>query len=152
VFYTLLDRIDPLAFAAVLNAWLRDQHGQLPTALALDGKTVAHRIAQVVALVQSETGATVAVAPVLAVEKEHEVPAARALLEQTPLDGAMLSADAGHTNHDTARTIVSAGGEYLLQVKNNTPAVRAAAAQALAGRTPLFAPTTLATAGSSVAN
>ena len=51
------------------------QHGQLPQALALDGKAVTDRLAQVVSLVAQETGATVAVAPVLSAEKEHEVPA-----------------------------------------------------------------------------
>lgn len=145
VFYTLLGRVDPSALAAVLNEWLQTQHGQLPAALALDGKAVTDRLAQVVSLVAQETGATVAVAPVLAVEKEHEVPAARALLAATDLTGSLVSLDAGHANHDTARTIVAAGGEYLIQLKDNAPAVRAAAAHALTGRTPLFSPTTATT-------
>jgi len=141
VFYTLLGRVEPAALAAVLNAWLQAQHGQLPSALALDGKAVTDRLAQVVSLVAQETGATVAVAPVLAVEKEHEVPAARALLGQTDLAGSLVSLDAGHANHETARTIVACDGEYLLQLKDNTPAVRAAAAHALAAKEPLFSPT-----------
>lgn len=152
VFYTLLGRVDPPALAAVLNEWLQAQHGQLPAALALDGKAVTDRLAQVVSLVAHETGATVAVAPVLAVEKEHEVPAARALLAQTDLMGALVSLDAGHANHETARTIVAAGGEYLIQLKDNAPAVRAAAAHALAGKAPLFSPTTATTAAPSTAN
>lgn len=146
VFYTLLGRVEPLALAAVLNQWLQTQHGELPAALALDGKAVTDRLAQVVSLVAQETGATVAVAPVLAVQKEHEVPAARALLAQTDLTGSLVSADAGHANHETARTIVASGGEYLLQLKDNTPAVRAAAAHALQGKAPLFSPTTASTA------
>ena len=64
VCYALLGRVDPHALAAVLNDWLQAQHGQLPQALALDGKAVADRLAQVVSLVAQETGATVAVAPV----------------------------------------------------------------------------------------
>ena len=151
VFYTLLGRVEPHALAAVLNAWLQAQHGQLPQALALDGKAVTDRLAQVVSLVAHETGATVAVAPVLAVAKEHEVPAARALLAATALAGALVSLDAGHANHDTARTIVSADGEYLIQLKGNAPAVRAAAAHALAGQAPLFSPTTAPTAAPNTA-
>ena len=149
MFYTLLGRIDSAALAAVLNAWLQTQHGQLPQALALDGKAVTDRLAQVVSLVAHETGATVA--PVLAVAKEHEVPAARALLAATALAGALVSLDAGHANHDTARTIVSADGEYLIQLKGNAPAVRAAAAHALAGQAPLFSLTTAPTAAPNTA-
>ena len=109
------------------------------------------RLAQVVSLVSQETGATVAVAPVLTGDKQHETPAARALLARTPLEGALVSADAGHANHDTARTIVASGGDYLLQLKGNAPAVRAAADQALARSAPLFAPTTAPTAGPNTA-
>lgn len=151
VFYTLLGRVDPHALAAVLNAWLQAQHGQLPAALALDGKAVTDRLAQVVSLVAHETGATVAVAPVLAVAKEHEVPAARALLAATGLAGALVSLDAGHANHDTARTIVGSDGEYPIQLKGNAPAVRAAADHALAGGRPLFSPMTAATAAPNTA-
>ena len=147
VFYSLLNRIEPDALALVLNQWLQTHHGQLPRALALDGKTVRDRLAQVVILVAQETGATVAVAPVINGDKQHEVPVARALLERTELDGALVSLDAGHANAATARTIVQAGGEYLIQLKGNAPAVQAAAAQALAQTPPLFPPTTPATAG-----
>ncbi|MDI1247624.1 MAG: DUF4338 domain-containing protein [Lacunisphaera sp.] len=152
VFYSLLGRVDPAALAAVLNAWLQAQHGQLPAALALDGKAVTDRLAQVVSLVSQETGATVAVAPVLAVAKEHEVPAARALLAQTDLTDTLVSLDAGHANHATARTIVEAGGEYLIQLKGNAPAAQAAAAHALHGQAPLFSPTTPITAAPNTAS
>jgi len=152
VFYTLLGRVDPHALAAVLNEWLQAQHGALPAALALDGKAVTDRLAQVVSLVAQETGATVAVVPVLAVAKEHEVPAARALLAATDLAGALVSLDAGHANHETARTIVAADGEYLIQLKGNAALVEAAAAHALQGQLPLFRPTTATTAAPSTAS
>lgn len=146
IFYTLLTRIDPDSLANVLNAWLEGQHGQLPSALALDGKAVGDRLAQVVSVVQSETGATVAVVPILATEKEHEVPAARAYLGKTDLEGAVVSLDAGHANHATAQTIVQSGGDYLIQLKGNCPAVEKAAEHAVKGLHPLFAQTTPATA------
>ena len=151
VFYTLLGRVDPSALAAVLNDWLQAQHGQLPQALALDGKAVTDRLAQVVSLVAQETGATVAVAPVLSAEKEHEVPAARALLAATDLTDTLVSLDAGHANHATARTIVTAGGDYLIQLKGNAPAVQAAAAHAVQGVAPFFRPTIVTTAAPSTA-
>ncbi len=88
----------------------------------------------------------------LAVAKEHEVPAARALLAGTDLTDTMVSLDAGHANHDPARTIVEAGGEYLIQLKGNAPAVQAAAAHALLGQAPLFSPTTVRTAAPNTAS
>jgi predicted transposase YbfD/YdcC len=78
------------------------------------------------------------------------VPAARTLLAQTELNGALVSFDAGHANQETARTIVETGGEYLIQLKGNAPAVEAAAAQAVQGQTPLFLPTTAITAARSI--
>jgi hypothetical protein len=152
VFYTLLSRIDPGGLAAVLNRWLECQSGQLPSALALDGKAVGDRLAQVVSLVQSETGATVAVAPVLTAVKDHEIPVARSLLAQMDLEETVVSLDAGHANQATAQTIVGSGGDYLIQIKGNTPAVEKAAAHALEGLPPFFAPTRPATAGPSTAS
>jgi hypothetical protein len=149
VFYTLLSKIDPDALAAVLNAWLATQRDQLPSALALDGKAVGDRLAQVISLVQSETGATVAIIPVLAAEKEHEVPAARALLGSMDLEGSVVSLDAGHANHATAQTIVRQGGDYLIQLKGNCPNVEASAEHAATGLAPLFSPTAATTAASS---
>ena len=149
VFYTLLSKIDPDALAAVLNGWLEAQRDQLPAALALDGKAVGDRLAQVISLVESETGATVAVIPVLAAEKEHEVPAARALLGSMDLEGSVVSLDAGHANHATAQTIVRQGGDYLIQLKGNCSNVEASAEHAAAGLAPLFSPTAATTAASS---
>lgn len=148
VFYTLLGRVDAAALAAVLNDWLQTQHGALPQALALDGKAVTDRLAQVVSLVAQDTGATAAIAPVLTKAKEHEVPAARALLAATDRTDTLVSLDAGHANHETARTLLAAGGEDLIQLKGNAAAVQAAATHALAGVAPLFRPTTASTAAS----
>jgi hypothetical protein len=57
------------------------------------------------------------------------------LLASTDLTGALISLNAGHANHDAARTIVAVGGEYLSQLKANAPA----------GQAPLFSPTTATT-------
>ncbi|MBC7369643.1 MAG: hypothetical protein H7343_22980 [Undibacterium sp.] len=138
MFYTLLTRVDPHALAAGLNECLQTQHGALPAALALDGKAITDRLAQVVSFVAQETGATVAVAPVLTGEKEPEVPTARELLAATDLTATLVSLDVGHANHETARTPVTAGGDYLIQLKGNAPAVQAVAAHALHGLAPLF--------------
>ena len=54
----------------------------------------------------------------------NEIPALRELLEPLDLDGAVVTADAMHTQVDTAHWIHDQGGHYLLTVKNNQPGVR----------------------------
>ena len=65
--------------------------------------------------------------------------------------GSLVSLDAGHANQDTAGTLVAAGGEYLIQLQDNTALVRAAATHALAGQSPFFSPTTAPTAAPNTA-
>ena len=59
-------------------------------------------------------------------EKTNEIPAVRALCARLELDGRLVSLDALHTQTETARQIVLAhGGDYLMTVKANQPAVQA---------------------------
>jgi len=138
VFYVLLRSIDPEALAGVLNGWLAAQRGALPANLALDGKVVGERLAQIVSLVDSESGATVAQG-LMSDATGGETLAGRRLIGAHALDGSVVSADAGHANHETPRTIVEAGADYVLQIKDNTPAVKKSL-QALVERRPPFLP------------
>jgi hypothetical protein len=123
VFYQVLTRMDPEAFAAGLNQWLLGRAGTLPQALALDGKMIRDHIG-LLTLAQHEDGAPQAVA--VYDQKEGttrcEQTAAAALLEKLPsLDGKIITADPLHCQRSHARTIVEKGGDYLLQVKGNQP-------------------------------
>jgi hypothetical protein len=123
VFYEVLRRMDPEAFAARLNEWLQSRAGSLPAALALDGKMIRDHIG-LLTLAQHEDGAPQAVA--VYDQKENtprcEQTAAAALLEKLPaLDGKMITADPLHCQRGHARTIVERGGEYLFQIKGNQP-------------------------------
>ncbi len=60
MFYQVLTRLDPVAFAVVLSEWLSSQQDTLPGALALDGKMIRDIIGTV-SLVDVEDGAPVAV-------------------------------------------------------------------------------------------
>jgi hypothetical protein len=53
----------------------------------------------------------------------NEITTARVLLDVLPpLDGALISLDAAHTNAETARKVViRKGADYLLPVKGNQP-------------------------------
>jgi hypothetical protein len=59
--------------------------------------------------------------------KTNEIPAVRALCERLELEGRLVSIDALHTQTETARQIVlERGGDYLMTVKANQPALVAA--------------------------
>jgi hypothetical protein len=123
VFYQVLTRMDPEAFACRLNDWLQSQAGTLPQALALDGKMIRDHIG-LLTLAQHEDGAPQAVA--VYDQKEGtprcELTAATALLEKLPaLDGKIITADPLHCQRHHARIIVEKGGDYLLQIKANQP-------------------------------
>ena len=61
VFYQVLTRMDPEAFARILNDWLAGRIGSLPQALALDGKMIRDHIG-LLTLAQHEDGAPQALA------------------------------------------------------------------------------------------
>jgi hypothetical protein len=121
VFYQVLTRMDPEAFAKLLTGWLQARAGSLPGALALDGKMIRDHIG-LLTLAQHEDGAPVAVAVYDQKEgtERCELSAASALLEQLPaIDGKMVTADALHCQRSHTSTIVQKGGDYLLQIKAN---------------------------------
>lgn len=123
VFYQVLTRMDPEAFATRLNDWLLNRAGTLPQALALDGKMIRDHIG-LLTLAQHEDGAPHAVAVYDQKEgtERCELSAATALLEKLPaLDGKIITADPLHCQRKTARAIVEKGGDYLLQIKGNQP-------------------------------
>jgi hypothetical protein len=121
VFYQVLTRMDPEAFATLLTQWLRSRAGTLPAALALDGKMIRDHIG-LLSLVQHEDGSPQAMAVYDQKEgtERCELAAAQAVLESLEgLDGQMITADPLHCQRKLARTIVEKGGDYLLQVKGN---------------------------------
>jgi hypothetical protein len=123
VFYQMLTRMDPEAFAAHLNRWLLARAGSLPQALALDGKMIRDAIG-VLTLAQHEDGAPQALA--VYDQKEGtprcELTAAAQLVESLPaLDGKLITADPLHCQRSLAHTLVDKGGDYLFQVKGNQP-------------------------------
>ncbi len=125
VFYQVLTRMDSEAFARLLDAWLLQQAGSLPQALALDGKMIRERIG-ILTLAQHEDGAPCSVA---VYDQKKDTPrceqtTATALLKNQPaLDGKTITADPLHCQKPNAALIVEKGGEYLFQIKGNQPAL-----------------------------
>lgn len=123
VFYRVLTRMDPEAFANTLNQWLQSKAGTLPKALALDGKMIRDHIG-LLTLAQHEDGTPVAMAVYDQKQgtERCELSAAAALLEKLPaLDETLITADPLHCQRKHAATIVHKGGDYLLQLKANQP-------------------------------
>ena len=121
----VLGGIDAERFDRIVGDWVR-AHGRI-AALAIDGKTLKAcldaegRQTTLVAAVSHGDGAPLAQLPVP--PTTNETATARELLDVLPpLDGALATFDAAHTNGETARKVVlEKGGDYLLPVKGNQP-------------------------------
>ncbi len=152
VYYNLLAQLDTDAFARVLSGWLSEKAGSLPGALALDGKMVRDTIG-VVSLVDTETGTPRAMTPMSMKKGEGErceIKAAQRLIEsQSDLSGQLVSADALHAQHRTARAVVERGGDYLVQIKNNQKTIRKTLEKKARQSLPLFAKAKKGTGGRS---
>jgi DDE_Tnp_1-associated/Transposase DDE domain len=124
--------LDAAVLDSVLAAWLWTRTHAVGgrRVIAIDGKTVrgagrADRAAP--HLVSGLDHATGTVLGQLAVDaKSNEIPAVRTLLAGFDLTGAVVTVDAMHTQTDTARLIVEAGGDYVFTVKGNQPSLYAA--------------------------
>jgi hypothetical protein len=124
VLYDLLKRIDPEALASVLTEWIAAERGNLPTALAMDGKAVRDRVG-LVTLCDHDDGTPVAAA--VCSGKGDELKRSQDLLGRLPqgrLDGITVTADALHCQARTAELLVQHhGAEFVLQLKGNQPGV-----------------------------
>jgi hypothetical protein len=139
VFYQVLSRMDSEAFAVLLNGWLSQQAGQLPAALALDGKMIRDLIGTVT-LADAQDGSPVAMAIMDQKEgtRRCEQTAARALIDSmASLEGQTVTADPLHCQRELGRAIVEKGGEYLFQIKGNQPKILAHARTQCDHRPPL---------------
>ena len=140
VYRDVLKALDLEAFARVLTEWLAAHRGNLPTALALDGKMIRETIG-VLSLVEVETGVPVALRVMTQKEGDGahcEKSVARQLVEGMPdAQGALISGDALHTDKPMAHLAVDNGADYLLQVKGNQPTIKARLARRTAA-TPLL--------------
>jgi hypothetical protein len=131
--------VDVAAFEAAVSTWLRATGVAPGDPIAVDGKTLrgvgghfeggeyvpglhlvaayAHRGDAVLA--QLRTGG-----------KGHELPTAKQVLAQVPLEGRVVTGDALLTQRAVCTQIVDGGGDYVLPVDENHPTLRASVARA----------------------
>jgi hypothetical protein len=126
--------LDAGAFERALGRWLA-AHGIAPDdAVAVDGKTLRgiHGDAvpgvHLVAAFAHRAGAVLGQAA--SAGKGHELAAAGALLGTVPLKGRVVTGDALLTQRDICLQIVAGGGDFVLPVDDNQPALLAAVAAA----------------------
>jgi hypothetical protein len=123
-FRRMLGAVDAAAFDRVIGQWAAEHCESVDRALALDGKTLRgsadgegkplHLLA---ALLHNEA---VVAAQIAVPDKTNEIPCAKPLLAPLDLTGAVVTADALHTQRETARYLVEdKGADYLFTVKEN---------------------------------
>jgi predicted transposase YbfD/YdcC len=125
----VLQQIDADALDAQLGPWLLRVAGRPGAALSVDGKTVrgGHARGQAAphllsAILHQEA---VVVAQAAVPVTTNEIPMLPALLQPLPLAGTIVTADALHTQAETARFLVEdKQAAYVFTVKDNQPTLR----------------------------
>ncbi|CAA7627336.1 ISAs1 family transposase [Magnetospirillum sp. UT-4] len=125
--------LDPAAFAACFGRFLDELGAAGEGVIAIDGKTLRRSFDDaartnplaVVTAFASAARLVVGQRSYRVAEGDSEIVAARALLECLDLKGHLVTADAIHCQEETARTIRKRGGDYLLRLKGNHPALHA---------------------------
>ena len=121
----VLQDLDPTDLNSRVSSWLCTRTGTINgrRVIAVDGKTVrGARLGRASAphLLSALDHATGVVLPQARVaDKSNEIPAIRELLEPLDPGGVVVTADAMHTQVDTAQWIRDQGGHYVLTVKGN---------------------------------
>jgi hypothetical protein len=125
-FRITLQRIDAAGFDRAICSWLARQKLFAGEGIALDGKTLrgAHdgdkAAPHLLSAVLHREG--IIVAQVAVGEKTNEIPCVKPLLADLNLEGAVITADALHTQKESARFIVEdKKADYVLTVKENQP-------------------------------
>jgi hypothetical protein len=124
-----LQRLDAVALDRQLGAWLARHHLRPGKAIAVDGKTLrgAHDGPQpaphLLSAVLHQEGIVLAQHPVGG--QTNEIPCLKPLLADLPLQGGVVTADALHTQTETARYLVEdKQANYVFTVKDNQPALQ----------------------------
>jgi predicted transposase YbfD/YdcC len=127
-FERVFDRLDPKAFQACFRAWMQAVHEALGLSqIAIDGKTLrgsAGGDLKGLHLVSAwATANCLSLGQVAVDEKSNEIPAIPKLLELLDVQGALVTIDAMGCQKEIAAKVVERGGDYVLTVKDNQPAL-----------------------------
>lgn len=125
----VMNAIDPDQFKACFTAWVEDLREHAPDIVAIDGKTSRRTHARSkgrgpLHLVSAWACRQRLVLGQEAVDaKSNEITAIPLLLQRLDLTGALVTIDAMGTQAGIAADIVERGGDYLLSLRENWPAL-----------------------------
>ncbi len=123
--------LDPEAFSRCFGRFVEELGAAGEGVLAIDGKTLRcsfDRAARrsplaVVSAFASASRCVIGQEAFRCGDGDSEILAARALLRCLDLNGRLVTADAIHCQNETAEVILDGGGDYLLRLKANRPAL-----------------------------
>ena len=131
----LLARLPAETLEAVIGRWMQGLvpdplPDQPPQPVSLDGKTLCgtldkhERSIHLLSLFDQQTGGVLRQLAMPADTNEHK--AALTLLKTIVLRGRVITGDAIFCQRDLCQQVVDDGGDYLITVKDNQPALKAA--------------------------
>lgn len=126
----VLAGLDAAGLDARIRSWTAIRTGTVQgrRLIAVDGRTMRgarsgdQTAAHLLAALDHATGTVLTQRKVPG--RSNEIPALKELLEPLDLDGAVITADAMHTQAATAAWITQQGAHYVLTVKANQPKLR----------------------------
>lgn len=128
-FRLVLQRLDAVALDGQIGAWMARHNLLSGKAIAVDGKTLcgAHdgdrKAPHLLSAILHQEGIFLAQQPVG--DKTNEIPCIKPLLDDLNIQGAVVTADALHTQIETARYLVAdKKADYVFTVKDNQPTLR----------------------------
>src|SRR5258708_10684200 len=127
----VINALDPELFKACFLAWVEGLRDQEPEIIAIDGKTSPRTHARskgvppLHLLSAWASRQRLVLGQQSVADKSNEIVAIPLLLKRLALTGALVTIDAMGTQIEIAKTIVDGGGDYLLSLKANWPALLA---------------------------
>lgn len=124
-FSDLFKALDPVSFQPVMQRLVDRFAGELEGVVAIDGKCLRRSFCRAsgkspLHLVQAFSSQDGLVLGQIAVdEKSNEITALPKLLELLDIKGRIVTADAMHTQRDSAKAICEKGAHYVLALKGN---------------------------------
>lgn len=124
-FSDLFNALDPASFHPVMQRLVENFASDLEDVIAIDGKALrrsfrnANRKDALMMVQAFAVDARLVLGQVAVREKSNEITAMPALLDLLDLEGRIVTADAMHTQRETAKTIKEKGGDWLMVLKGN---------------------------------